>query len=849
MYAIDVLEKMKEIVDNCMGDAPAYCVATCPMHTDARGYIKLISEGRYKEAIKLIREKLFLPATLGRICAHPCEQKCKRNEVGHQPMSIAALKRFAAEYDDPSEWDLSMEPENGKKVAIIGSGPAGAQAAIDLRRKGYKVTIFEKLPVAGGMLRVGIPEYRLPRDILEKEYSYLEKLGIEICLNTEVGKDVLFSDIRDNYDAVLIAIGAHKSVMLPVPGIDLEGVIPAVDFLREVSMTRKFPVGERVAVIGGGNVAMDVARSLIRVGAKKVDVFCLEKRDEMPAHPWEVEEAEEEGVVIHNGWGPKEIVGEEGKVKKIVFKACTSVFDMEGRFNPCYDESKLYEIEVDNVVLAVGQTADSSFLADTGIELLKNGKVKADPVTLETSLKGVFAAGDAVGRPLFAIEAMAEGRKAAISIDRYLKGEDLRAGREFEGAYETWLEKDVSNEQFLPRVQTRKLPPKERVKGFMEVDLGFTEEMARKEAQRCLQCECRLCVKECLMLQDFTHCPKELFKEILETGKVNPLIPYSCNMCNKCTLLCPKEFRLADRFSEMRKALVKHGIGPLKEHRPILMHQRFSFSSIFNVTLPDKKAGFTKRIFYPGCSLPSYNPEAVGRIYEYLKEKLPGTGAILKCCGKPTKALGLEELFKERSAMVVEEVRKLGAEEVITACQSCYKMLSEYLPKHLPGVKVRSLWVVLKEIGLPEEVRGIAKNSGMTVAIHDSCVTRDVPEIHDAVRFIVSELGYGIEELPNNRENTRCCGYGGMVVPANPELAKRIMQRRAGEATSEYIATYCAACRASMVMGGKKGLHLLDLIFGGDWRGKETPGIDSTLQSWSKRWKTKKILTRIANEK
>jgi len=842
MYPEEALQKMKEIVDNCMGDAPAYCVAACPMHTDVKGYVNLIAEGKYREAIKLIREKLFLPATLGRICAHPCEDKCKRNDLKY-PMSIAALKRFAAQYDNEDDWDLTIEPEKDIKIAIIGSGPAGAQAALDLRKKGYKVTIFEKLPVVGGMLRVGIPEYRLPRHIIDFEYSYLQKLGVEFRLGTEVGKDISFNDLRKEFDIVLIAVGAHKSAMIPISGIELEGVIPGVDFLREVSMTRKYPIGKKVAVIGGGNVAIDVARSLRRVGAEEVHIFCLESRDEMPAHRWEVEEAEEEGVIIHNGWGPKEIIGKDGKVSKIVFKACIEVFDSEGRFNPKYDESRLTEIEVDNVVMAIGQTTDSSFIPeDSGIQVMRNGKIKVDPVTLETGVKGVFAAGDAVGRPLIAIEAMAEGRKAAISIDRYLKGEDLRANREWEGSYDTWLEKDVEGEEILERIETPKLPPGERIKGFQEVDLGFTEEMALKEASRCLQCECRLCMKECLMLNDFCECPKDLFKEILETGRINPLVPYSCNMCNQCTLQCPKEFRLGDRFFDVRKEMVKEGTGPLKQHKPIFMHQKLGFSRMFNISVPDRKAGFTKRVFIPGCSLPSYNPEAVGKVLAYLQEKLPGTGAILKCCGKPTKALGQMELFKTRYKTLADEIDRLGADEVIVACQSCYATIYQYSPDK----KVRSLWEVFMEIGIPEEARGIGKDSGITFAVHDSCVTRDVSQIHEGVRYILRELGYGIEELPHSRENTRCCGFGGMVVPANPELAQRVMERRASEAQSDYIVTYCAACRTSMIKGGKKGLHILDLIFGGQWKDREVPGVDGPLASWVKRWKCKQEIKKAA---
>ncbi|MDK2801524.1 MAG: hypothetical protein PWP27_1016 [Clostridiales bacterium] len=589
-YPQEVLNKMKEIVDNCMGDAPPYCEATCPMHTDVKGYVNLIAEGKFKEAVKLIREKLFLPASLGRVCAHPCEDKCKRAEAFKQPMSIAALKRFVADnYDSESDWDTSMEPEKTQSIAIIGAGPAGAQAALDLRKKGYKVTIFEKLPVVGGMMRVGIPEYRLPRDVIDFEYSLLDKMGVELKMGVEIGKDISFDQLRKDFDIVLIAVGAHKSAIIPIPGHDLKGVLSAVDFLKEVSLTRKFDIGQKVAVIGGGNVAIDVARSARRVGAETVHLVCLESREEMPAHTWEVEEAEEEGVIVHTSFGPERIMDKDGKVCGFEIKACTSVFDEEGKFNPQFDENVKKVLDVDNVIFAIGQIVDHSFVPENTLETERGGRFKVDPVTLQTGIENVFVAGDASGRSVIAIQAMAEGRKAAISIDRYLQGQDMYADREFEGTYETWLEKEIKEDEIdLPRINTRKIDPEERIKGFEEVDLGFTEDMALKEASRCLKCECKLCMKECEMLNDFCECPKELFSKILETGEVDPIIPYSCNMCNQCTLACPKDFKMSDRFMEVRVEMIKanDGKSPMKGHSAIEMHQALGFSKIFNTARP-----------------------------------------------------------------------------------------------------------------------------------------------------------------------------------------------------------------------------------------------------------------------
>jgi NADPH-dependent glutamate synthase beta subunit-like oxidoreductase len=591
-YPKDVLDKMKEIVDNCMGDAPPYCQATCPMHTDVKGYVNLIAEGKYKEAIKLIRDKLFLPATLGRICAHPCEEKCKREEAFRQPMSIAALKRFVADnYDNEEEWDTSIEGEKNKSIAIIGAGPAGAQAALDLRRKGYKVTVFERLNVVGGMMRVGIPEYRLPRNIIDFEYSLLDKIGVEIKLGVEVGKDVTFEELRKDYDVVLIAVGAHKGVVIPIEGHDLEGVSNAVEFLREVSLTRKANIGKKIAVVGGGNVAIDVARSARRVGAEEVHLICLEKKGDMPAHDWEVEEALEEGVILHDGFGPEKVIGDNGKVTGFEIKECVTIFDKDGKFNPQYNEDNKEVLKVDNVIFAVGQAVDNSFVPDDSLETQRGGRFKVDPVTLQTKLENVFVAGDASGRSAIVIEAMAEGRKAAVSIDRYLKGEDMYQNREYEGSFETWLETEIKDgTEDLPRIETRKLDPAERIKSFEEVDLGFTEEQAVKEASRCLSCECRLCMQECVMLNDYCHCPKDIFEKVLETGEIDPIIPYSCNMCSQCTLVCPKDFKIKDRFMDMRKEMIKanNGKSPIKGHKAIEMHQMFGFSKLFNTTRPAK---------------------------------------------------------------------------------------------------------------------------------------------------------------------------------------------------------------------------------------------------------------------
>ncbi|SJZ37528.1 FAD-dependent oxidoreductase [Selenihalanaerobacter shriftii] len=595
MLSTETIEAMNEIVEDCMGDAPPYCQATCPLHIDVKGYVDLISEGEYKESLELIRETTPFPGILGRICAHPCEEECKRQEL-ESALSIKNLKRFVSDLeDDPQNWDFTSKDESGNKVAIIGAGPTGALAAYDLRKEGHQVTIFEALPVVGGMLSVGIPDYRLPQEVIDREYSILEKLGVKIELNTRVGNDISFAELEDKFDAVFVAHGAHESIMLPLPGAELEGVLPGVDFLRDATINRdNVKMGKKVVVIGGGNVAIDVARTAWRFGAEEVHLLCLESREEMPAHSWEVEDAEEEEVQVHCGWGPKEIQGQD-KVTGISFKKCTSVRDEEGNFAPNYDEEQIKELEADTVILAIGQNAESDFLKDDDkVELNRGDKVKVDPVTLQTDKDHVFAGGDNAGRPLLAIEAMAHGRKAATSINLYLKGQELHEDRDQEGTFETWLETEIDdNESKEERVDMRMLSIDERRGNFEEVELGFSEVEARRESKRCLQCECKLCMQECVMLNDYCESPKDLFAKIIENEDVDPIIPYSCNMCSQCTIVCPKEFPIKMKFMKIRKDMVKanDGKSPMKGHNAIEMHQFLGFSWLFNTAKSAKDKG------------------------------------------------------------------------------------------------------------------------------------------------------------------------------------------------------------------------------------------------------------------
>ncbi len=392
--------------------------------------------------------------------------------------------------DDESLWDLSKEAPTGKKAAVIGAGPAGAQAAIDLSRYGHEVTIFEKLDIVGGMMRVGIPEYRLPRDIIDREYSYLNKLGVEFRFNTEIGKDITIEELKESFDVVILAHGAHVGSIIPIPGHDAEGVYSAAEYLKEISLKREFPqAGKKILVIGGGDVAMDCARSSWRIGAETVYQASLENDDEMPASKEEIIESKEEGVIFNPGWGPKEIIKENGKVSKIIIRKVLSIFDDEGKFSPKYsDETR--EIEADTVIFATGQKVED--ITDGKLEQTFGGRYKVDRDTLSTSIDKVFVAGDAAGTNIV-IQAMAYGRKSAISADRFMKGISLIEDRDLEKEYVWETKLDIplpEGTEDLPRLSPNMRDPEERKRDFDQCDLGFGDIQAVKEASRCLSCEC-----------------------------------------------------------------------------------------------------------------------------------------------------------------------------------------------------------------------------------------------------------------------------------------------------------------------------------------------------------------------
>ena len=501
------------------GSAP--CKATCPAHVSVQGFIALINKGKYREALELFKEAHPFPAICGRVCHHPCEEICTRSDV-EEPVAIQYLHRFLADLDlsEETPYIPEVKERRDEKVAIIGSGPAGLTAAYYLTKEGYRVTVFEKLPVAGGMMAVGIPEYRLPRDILTAEIQVIRDMGVEIKTEVIFGKDITLKSLKDEgYNAFFIATGLHKSRRLNVKGEELPGVLQGVDFLRDVALGTRVSPGNRVIVVGGGNVAIDVALSARRSGAKDISLVCLEKREEMPAWEYEIEEALEEGITIINSLGPKNFLQKNGLLSGVEFKRCTAVFDKKGTFNPGYDETDLTTLEGDTVIVAIGQAADLTFAEKEGIKISRKGGLEADPVTFETSSQGVFVGGDVFYGPKSVVEAVECGKETAESIHRYLNGIDLKEGRENDWAYE---KPETEGEALKARAPMGMLPLKDRKDNFREISLGFNEETAKKEADRCLKCgicsECYQCEAACLAEAiDHSMLPKE---NTLEVGAI-----------------------------------------------------------------------------------------------------------------------------------------------------------------------------------------------------------------------------------------------------------------------------------------------------------------------------------------
>lgn len=533
------------------GDCRGPCVLNCPASVNAQGYIQAIARGDDKEAVRILKERLPIPASIGRVCPHPCEGGCRRQMV-EEPISISYLKYFAADRVIAQGGYLPPKAAaTGKRVGIIGGGPGGLTAAYYLSLKGHRVTIVDAMPQMGGMLRYGIPEYRLPKKVLDEEIAEIASLGVEMKNNFRIGVDATFEEFKSHYDAVVVAIGAWSSMPIGCPGEDLEGVLGGIDFLQRVALGERPEIGDKVAIVGGGNTAMDACRTAVRLGAKEVYVVYRRTEAEMPAEQLEIDEAREEGVIYKFLTNPAEIVGENGKVKEMKLQIMElGEPDESGRRRPVPVEGKFETLPVTCVISAIGQKANVAGFE--GIELNRKGIIAADETSYRTSVEGVFAVGDATNQGAsIAIEAIGEARRCAKVVDLYLHGVQVPYQK-------TYLSvKNVSPEYFadyikLPRAKMPTRPAEERKHDFQEINLGFSEAQARAEAARCLDCGCH----------DFAECKLircanlyELQPERIQRlkgdgeGKVHPsykekrLVAIErdqgkCILCGQCVRLC-----------------------------------------------------------------------------------------------------------------------------------------------------------------------------------------------------------------------------------------------------------------------------------------------------------------------
>jgi len=593
------------------------CLQACPVKTQAGQYCALIAQERFEEAYALAEEPNPLASICGHVCAAPCERACRRGKID-QPVSIRALKRFVAEQYGPYSKlgrqrivSRMRAPKKlaGPKIAVVGAGPSGLAAAADLAKLGYRVTMFDAAPVAGGMLALGIPEYRLPRYVIQAQVDAVVSVGVELKLNTRLGRDFFLRHLWDQeYAAVFLAIGAHRSRALQIEGTDLDGVLQGVDFLLNANLNYRVDLGRKVLVVGGGNVAVDVARSVLRfdggeyaeldlraafdvarsalrLGAREVALVCLESRREMPAFSEEVGEAEHEGIVIYNSRGPKRIVGENGRVTGLETIGVKSVFDARGRFNPEFYPNTESTLAAETVILAIGQTSDLSFLEpEDGLAVTPRGTIAVDAASLATSDPRVFAGGDVAFGPRNVIEAVADGRKAAASIHELVAGKSSGISRRVQiDVYPHGEWKRDPTYESTPRTHVPSLPIDRRI-GVAEIELGYTAEQAIREGNRCLQCwvntvfegteatgsECILCCgcvdvcpESCLEIlpvssleggEDLLHAVEAEFRDEIG-GPDGPIATVlvkneeACTRCGLCEQRCPVGCITMERFT------------------------------------------------------------------------------------------------------------------------------------------------------------------------------------------------------------------------------------------------------------------------------------------------------------
>lgn len=533
------------------GDCVAPCQLNCPARTDCQGYVGLIANSEYEAALKLIKNKVSLPASIGRVCPHPCETACRRGKVD-EAINIAQLKAFAADMDLNSDSYLpEKNAPTGKKIAIIGGGPAGLTAAYRLAISGHEVTVYDMMEKMGGMLRYGIPQYRLPKEVLDKEIAIIEKLGVKMINGVKLGKDFTVASLKAQNDAVIVAVGAWKSSSMRTPGEELDGIYGGIDFLRAVALKQEINIGDKVVICGGGNTAMDACRTAVRLGAKEVYCVYRRTRNEMPAEDIEITEAEEEGVQFKFLTNPISFNGKNGKVKSVTLQLMElGEPDASGRRRPVAIEGKTEELDVDSVIVAIGQKLVNEDVSE--LKLTDRGNIEADIDTFKTNIEGVFAIGDATNRGAsIAIEAIGEANRCALSIDAYLNGEDIETRVPYISRRDEELI-DFQSKEKCPARKPKVLSAAERKNNFDEVCLGYTEEDAKAEASRCLECGCKEYYK-CKLLsvaQRYDIHPERFKGEMPQkyTADSNEFIERNsakCILCGLCVRSCKEVMNIS----------------------------------------------------------------------------------------------------------------------------------------------------------------------------------------------------------------------------------------------------------------------------------------------------------------
>ncbi len=515
------------------------CRYYCPVHADVRSYIEATAEGRFRDAIDIIRENLPFAAVCGRVCHHPCELNCRRKDVD-DPVGIREVKRFVAEIQGANGSTVHKAPAQDKgSVGIIGAGPAGLSAALDLAKLGYRPTVFEKFDIAGGIPVTAIPRYRLPSDVVQIDIDWICAHGVELKTGVEIGRDKNIKELLDeHFEAVLLAVGLSDSRPLPIPGADHQDVHLVLDFLQALNLGAAPQVGNNVLVIGGGNVACDAARSAVRLGTKRVRMMCLENEEEMPAWDWERLEAVEEGIEIIHRRGPVEVKIDSGRIARVPARKVTRVFDENSRFNPQYDDTDVIDVECDTVIIAIGQMGDMGFIEGSGLKLDTRGGLEYNPDTHQTSSPKVFACGEIITPPGAVVDACASGQRAAKAIDMYLSGRDIRIDDSLPPYIETITPETGEKVLKVSRTPVPTAAPEHRRGNFVSFEETYEESASLREARRCMNCgsgaevlvdKCAACLT-CLRV-----CPFDIPK-VTDVARIESVL---CQACGMCIAECP----------------------------------------------------------------------------------------------------------------------------------------------------------------------------------------------------------------------------------------------------------------------------------------------------------------------